>query len=73
MLEPVHHQTDKISTIEKSPIKEQDINKDNILPGMVMSEDHLISWVPDRLYHKMINSSLSQMFSGRPPPLTVVL
>ena len=28
-----HHRTNKVNKIKKNPIKEQDLKKDNIMPG----------------------------------------
>ena len=46
-----HCQPNKINTIKKNPMKEQDIKKDHLLPGKVVSEDHYISRDPGSLYH----------------------
>ena len=60
-----HRQPNKINTIKKNPMKEQDIKKDRLLPGQMVSADHYISRSPGRLYHKKRKSDQSDMFSGR--------
>ena len=37
-----HCKTNKVNTNNKNPMKEQDLNKDNILLGKMVSEDHYI-------------------------------
>ena len=53
----------KINTINKNPMKEQDLKKDHLLPGKMVSADNYISWDPGRLYHtkgKPDQSDISQ-------------
>ena len=45
-------------------MKDQELKKDNILPGKMVSADHYISQAPGRLYHTKGKSDLSDMFSG---------
>ena len=59
-----HHQPNKINTIKKNPMKKQDLKKDHLLPGKMVSEDHYISQAPGRLYHTKGKSDQSDMFSG---------
>ena len=44
-------------------MKEQDLKKDNLLPGQMVSADHYISRDPVRLYHTKGKSDPSDMFS----------
>ena len=44
-------------------MKEQELNKDHLLPGHIVSADHYISWDPGRLYHTKGESDTSDMFS----------
>ena len=46
-----HRRSNKINTIKKNPTKEQELNKDHLLTGQMVSEDHYISRAPGRLYH----------------------
>ena len=39
----VHCQTNKVNTIKNNPMEEQDIKKDHLQPGQMVSEDHYIS------------------------------
>ena len=45
-------------------MKEQDIKKDNLLPGHMVYEDHYILRYPGRLYHTKGKSYPYDMFSG---------
>ena len=45
-------------------MKEQDIKKDHLLTGQMVSSDHYISRAPGRLYHKKFKSDPYEMFSG---------
>ena len=58
-----HCQPNKINTIKKNPMKEQDLKKDHLLPGNMVSADHYISRAPDRLYHTKGKSDQSDIFS----------
>ena len=60
----VHCLTNKINTIKKNPMKEQDPNKDHLLPGQMVSIDHNISQDPGRTYHIKGKSDPYDMFSG---------
>ena len=46
-----HCPPNKVNAIKKNPIKEQDLNKDNLLPGQMVSADHYILRDPGRIYH----------------------
>ena len=60
-----HRRPNKVNTIKKNPMKEQEINKDHhLLPGQMVSADHYISRAPGRLYNKKGRSYQSDMFSG---------
>ena len=45
-------------------MKEQDLKKDHIIPGQMVSVDHYILRAPGRLYHTKGKSDQSDMFSG---------
>ena len=49
--------------IKNNPMKEQDLNKDNILPVQMVSADHYILRDPVRLYPKKGKSDPSDMYS----------
>ena len=57
-------QPNKINTIKKNPMKEQELKKDHFLPGKMVSADHYISPASCRLYHTKRKSYQSDMFSG---------
>ena len=57
-------QPNKLNTIKKNPMKEQDIKKDHLLPGQMVSADHYILQAPVRLYHTKGKSDQCEMFSG---------
>ena len=59
-----HRRPNKINTIKKNPMKEQDLKKDHLLPGQMVSADHYISRYPGRLYHTKGKSDQYDMFSG---------
>ena len=59
-----HRQPNNINTIKNNPIKEQEIKKDHLLPGKMLSEYHYSSRAPGRLYHTKGKSDQSDMFSG---------
>ena len=44
-------------------MKEQDLKKDNLLPGQMVSADNYISRAPGRLYHTKGKSDPYDMFS----------
>ena len=46
-----HRRPNKVNTIKKNPIKEQDIKKDHVLLGRMVSVDHYRLRAPGRLYH----------------------
>ena len=43
---------------------EQELKKDHLLSGQIVSADHYISWSLGRLYHKKGKSYQSEIFSG---------
>ena len=45
-------------------MKDQDLKKDHLLPGQMMSSDHYILRAPGRLYHTKGKSYQSDMLSG---------
>ena len=59
-----HLRPNKINTIKKNPMKEQDLKKGHLLTGQMVSADNYISRAPGRLYHKKGKSDQSDMFSG---------
>ena len=59
-----HCRPNKVNTIKKSPMKEQDLKKDNLLPGQMVCADHYIQRAPGRIYHTKGKSDQSYMFSG---------
>ena len=59
-----HCRTNKLNTIKKNPMKEQELKKDNILPRQMVSADHYISRAPGRIYLTKGKSDQSDMFSG---------
>ena len=42
-------QSNKINTTKKNPMKDQELKKDHLLPGHMVSADHYISRSPGRL------------------------
>ena len=58
------HRPNKVNTIKKSPTKKQELNKNHLLPGQMVSAYHYISWAPGRLYHTKGKSYQTDMFSG---------
>ena len=59
-----HRRPNKINTTKKNPMKEQDLKKDHLLPGQMVSADHYILRDPDRLYHTKGKPYQSDMLSG---------
>ena len=55
--------TNKVNKIKKNHMKEQELKKDHLLPGQMVSADHYISRAPGRLYHTKGKSDQSDMFS----------
>ena len=53
----------KINTINKNPMKDQELKKDHLLPGKMVSSDHYISQAPVRFNHTKGQSYPSDMFS----------
>ena len=45
-------------------LRSKELNKDQLLPGKMVSADHYISRAPGRLYHTKGKSDQSEMFSG---------
>ena len=50
--------------MKNNSMKEQDIKKDHLLPGHMMSADHYISRAPGRFNHTKWKSDPSDIFSG---------
>ena len=59
-----HFRSNKVNTINSNHMKEQDLQKDHLLPGNMVSEYHYISWSSGRLYHTTVKSDPYEMFSG---------
>ena len=57
-----HCRPNKVNTTKKNTMKEQDIKKDHLLPGQMVSADHYISRAVGRLYHTKGKSDQSGMF-----------
>ena len=60
----VHCRPNKVNTIKKNPMKEQELKKDHIMPRQMVSADHYISRDTGRHYHAKEKSDQSNMFSG---------
>ena len=54
----------KVNTIKKNPMKEQEIKKYHLLPGHMVSADHYILRAPGRHYQRKVKSDPCDMFSG---------
>ena len=54
----------KINTIRKNPMKEQELKKDNLMPGHMVSAYHYILRATCTIYHTKGKSDPSYMFSG---------
>ena len=59
-----HCRHSKVNTTKNTPMKEQELKKDHLLPGHMVSADHYISRAPGRLYHTKGKSDQSDIFSG---------
>ena len=59
-----HCRPNKINTVKKNPMKEQDLKKEHLLPGKMVYADHYISRAPGRLYHTKGKSDQSDICSG---------
>ena len=59
-----HFRSNKVNKIKNNTMKEQEINKDHLLFGQMVSADHYILRAPGRLYHTKGKSDLYKMFSG---------
>ena len=57
-----HRRPNKVNTTKENPMKEQDLKKDHLLPGQMISADHYISRASGRLCHKRGKSNPSDMF-----------
>ena len=57
-------QLNKVNTIKKNHMKEQQLKKDHIMPGQMVSADYYISRSPGRIYHRKGKPDPSDMFSG---------
>ena len=60
----VHCKPNKVNTIKKNPMKDQELKKDHLLPGKMVSADHYISRAPGRIYYTKGKSDQSDMFLG---------
>ena len=58
-----HRQSNNVNTTKNNPMKEQDLKKDHLLSGQMLSADHYISKAPGRLYHTKGESDQSDIFS----------
>ena len=58
-----HPPPNKIKTIKKNPMKDQELKKDNFMPGHMVSADHYLSRAPGRRYHTKGKSDQYDMFS----------
>ena len=59
-----HRQYNKVNTTKNNNMKEQELKKDHLLPGHMVSVDHYILLAPGRIYHTKGKSDPSEMFSG---------
>ena len=59
-----HCRSNKVNTTNKNHIKEQELKKDHLLNGHMVSADQYILRAPGRLYHTKGKSDPSDMFSG---------
>ena len=59
-----HCLPNKVNTVKKNIVKEQELKKDHLLPEQMMSADHCISQAPGRIYHTKCKSDQSDMLSG---------
>ena len=59
-----HRLPNKVNTIKKKNMMEQELKKDNLLPGQMVSADHYILRAPGILYHTKGKSYPTDMFSG---------
>ena len=65
-----HSRSNKVNIIKKNTIKEQELNKDHLLPGNMVSVYHYILQDPGRLYHtkgKSYPSDMCGYVSGHQP------
>ena len=46
-----HCRSNKVNKIKNNPLKYQELKKDDLLPGQMVSVDHYILRDPGRLYH----------------------
>ena len=59
-----HLRSNKVNTINKNTIKEQDLKKEHIMPGNMVSAYHYILRDPGSIYHKKWKPYPSDIFSG---------
>ena len=59
-----HCQPNKVNTIKKNLMKEQDLKKDHLMPGQVVSAYNYISQDSGSLYHTKGKPDPSDMLSG---------
>ena len=62
-LEKIIFDLNKINKIKKNPMKDQELNKDHLLPRQMVSVYYYILRAPSRLYHTKGNSDQYEMFS----------
>ena len=59
-----HRRPNKVNTTKKNPMKDQELKKDHLMPGQMVSADHYISRASGRIYHTKGKSDQYDMFSG---------
>ena len=59
-----HLQSNKVNTIKNNTMKKQELEKDHLMPGQIVSAYHYILQDIGRLYHTKVNSDTYDMFSG---------
>ena len=59
-----HRLSNKVNTIKKNTMKDQELKKDHLLPGYMVSADHYILRATGRIYHTKGKSDPYDMFSG---------
>ena len=57
-----HRLSNKANTIKNNPMKEEELKKDHIMPGQMVSTYRYISRAPGRIYHTNGKSDPSEMF-----------
>ena len=59
-----HFRSNKVNTIKNNPMKEEELKKDNLLTGNMVSAYHYISRYPGSIYRTKVKSDPSEMFSS---------